>query len=68
MDSKRNRPYHDYEQSFWPLPGIMMLMVIVVRARVYKYICLRCTPETIFIISVVHARNYNYNHCRHSKC
>ena len=36
-DMRRRRPYYDYKSSFWPLAGIMVIMVIMVRARNYDY-------------------------------
>ena len=34
---RRNRPYYEYKSSFWPLAGIMVIMIIVVRVRSYNY-------------------------------
>ena len=37
MDLRQRRPSYDYELSFWPPAGIIMVMAIVVRVRDYNY-------------------------------
>ena len=38
MDMRRRRPLEEYKSSFWPLPGMMIIMmIIVVRASNYDY-------------------------------
>ena len=37
MGMRRNRPSYEYKSSFWPLPGMMVIIMIMVRARNYKY-------------------------------
>ena len=36
MDLKQRLPPYDYKSSFWPPAGIMMMCIIVVRAREYN--------------------------------
>ena len=37
MDLRQGRPSWDYKSSFWPLAGIMVITIIMVRARNYNY-------------------------------
>ena len=40
MDMRRRHPSNEYKSSFWPLPKIMIMMVIIiVRARNYNLNC-----------------------------
>ena len=40
VDMRRRRPSYEYKSFFWPLPEIMvMIMMIVVRARNDTYNC-----------------------------
>jgi hypothetical protein len=37
MDLRQRRPSYDYKSSFWPLAGIMVMMIIMVCARNYNF-------------------------------
>ena len=35
---RRSRPYYDYKLSFWPLAGIMMMVIIItIYTQITKY-------------------------------
>ena len=55
MDMRRSRPSYEYKSSLWPLPG--MMVVIVVRARNYNYLFVVRAKNHNYIF-VVRARNY----------
>ena len=68
MDMRRSCPSYEFKSSFWPLPGMMIIivMVIVVLARSYShnFTFLWYIQEIIIIMFEVHGINYHCNYCR----